>query len=162
MPVTEARVVAPAGVADAAFLLSGRLLVVDDEPAIGRYVSEYLSAEGVDVTAVASGREAFELLGQGTKFDAVLTDLRMPDVSGDKLIAFIGEHRPELSGRVVLMTGDALGPEVTKQTGDVPVVVKPLELKALRAALRPLLGGGDAGKTETTGALAGALKKETA
>lgn len=162
LPVTEARAVAPAGVADAAFLLSGRLLVVDDEPAIGRYVDEYLSAEGVDVTAVASGREAFELLGQGTQFDAVLTDLRMPDVSGDKLIAFIDAHRPELSGRVVLMTGDALGPEVTKQTGDVPVVVKPLELKALRAALRPLLGGGDASKDKTTGSQADAMKKENA
>jgi PAS domain S-box-containing protein len=140
LPVTEARPSIQGVDGEAAFLLAGRLMVVDDEPAIGRYVSEYLSGEGVQVTAVDSGREAEELLAQGTPFDAVLTDLRMPDVSGDKLVAFIAENRPDLAGRVVMMTGDALGPEVSTSARGVPVVVKPLELKALRAALRPLLG----------------------
>ena len=60
------------------------------------------------------------------------------------------------------MTGDALGPEVTKQTGEVPVVVKPLELRALRAALHPLLGGAVAASGETFGARANIVKKENA
>ena len=137
-------------------------MVVDDEPAIGRYVSEYLTAEGVDVTAVASGREAEELLASGEQFDAVLTDLRMPDVSGDKLIAFIEENRRDLAGRVVLMTGDALGAEVNTDAGNVPVVVKPLELKALRAALRPLLGTDSGTRHTDTGARPSVNQKENA
>ncbi|MBX9454537.1 MAG: PAS domain S-box protein [Rhizobium sp.] len=150
LPVTEVRATAELEGGGPAFVLSGELLVVDDEPAIGRYVSEYLSSEGVVVTAVDSGREAVELLANGAVFDAVLTDLRMPDVSGDKIIDFIAENRPDLEGRVVIMTGDALGPEINTRSRDIPVVVKPLELRALRVALRPILGhdvdGKDKGK----------------
>lgn len=161
LPITEVQPVAVVGGGEQAFTLSGRLLVVDDEPAIGRYVGEYLTAEGVDVTAVASGREAEELLASGEEFDAVLTDLRMPDVSGDKLITFINENRHDLVGRVLLMTGDALGAEVNTNAGNVPVVVKPLELKALRAALRPLLGA-EGGKDKNDGARAGVAQRENA
>ena len=139
-----------------------RILVVDDEPAIGRYISEYLSSEGVVVTAVDTGREAVELLAGGTPFDAVLTDLRMPDVSGDKLIDFISENRPDLEGRVVMMTGDALGPEVIAHARDVPVVVKPLELRALRTALRPILGHDAGQRKKNSDRKAGAEQKENA
>jgi PAS domain S-box-containing protein len=162
MPVTEGRQSIAPSDSEATFVLSGRLLVVDDEPAIGRYVSEYLTSEGVEVTAVDSGREAVELLAQGSEFDAVLTDLRMPDVSGDKLIAFIADHRPDLAGRVVMMTGDALGPEVSSSSRDVPVVTKPLELRTLRAALYPLLGRDGRGHERNTGPKAGVDQKETA
>ena len=162
LPVTEARQTAVPGGGESAFVLSGELLVVDDEPAIGRYISEYLSSEGVVVTAVDTGREAVELLAGGTPFDAVLTDLRMPDVSGDKLIDFISENRPDLEGRVVMMTGDALGPEVIAHARDVPVVVKPLELRALRTALRPILGHDAGQRKKNSDRKAGAEQKENA
>jgi PAS domain S-box-containing protein len=139
LPVTAVGLRPDAGLEEASFRLSGKLLVVDDEPAIGRYVSEYLTAEGVEVTAVSSGREAQALLRKGRAFDAVLTDLRMPDIGGDKLMAFIAAKRPDLAERVVIMTGDALGPEINTNASDVPVIVKPLELSALRSALRPML-----------------------
>jgi PAS domain S-box-containing protein len=162
LPVTEARMTTVPGGGEAAFVLSGALLVVDDEPAIGRYITEYLSAEGVVVTAVDTGREALELLANGTAFDAVLTDLRMPDISGDKLIDYIAENRPDLEGRVVMMTGDALGPEVVSRTRDVPVVVKPLELRALRTALRAILGKDSQSKEKNLDRKAEADQKENA
>jgi PAS domain S-box-containing protein len=162
LPVTEARMAVVAGGGESAFVLSGELLVVDDEPAIGRYISEYLAGEGVVVTAVDTGREAVELLANGTPFDAVLTDLRMPDISGEKVIDFIAENRPDLEGRVVMMTGDALGPEVVASTRDVPVVVKPLELRALRSALRPILGVDGLNEEKNSGREAGAERKENA
>jgi DNA-binding NtrC family response regulator len=111
---------------------------------------------------VDTGREALELLANGTAFDAVLTDLRMPDVSGDKLIDYIAENRPDLEGRVVMMTGDALGPEVVSRTRDVPVVVKPLELRALRTALRPILGRDSQSKEKNPDRKVGAEQKENA
>jgi CheY-like chemotaxis protein len=162
LPVTEARMITAPGSGESSFVLSGALLVVDDEPAIGRYINEYLTSEGVVVTAVDTGREAVELLANGTHFDAVLTDLRMPDISGDKLIDFIVENRPDLEGRVVMMTGDALGTEVVSRSPDVPVVVKPLELRALRTALRPILGNDSQNKEKTSGRKVGAEQKENA
>lgn len=118
--------------------LAGRVLIVDDEPAIAAFIAEALGRDGVEVTAVTSGTEAQAALAGG-EFDAVLTDLRMPDIGGERLLAFIAETHPKLSGRVIVMTGDALGSEITLERDVVTVLEKPLDLAALRGALEPLL-----------------------
>jgi PAS domain S-box-containing protein len=130
------------------FRLSGRLLVVDDETAIGEYLVDALGAEGVEVVAVDSGRAAQEAI-VAENFDAVLTDLRMPDVDGDRLIAFITEKRPALKGRIVVMTGDALNAQNKAVPVGLPVVAKPIDLAALRAILRPLLDNNAETKAKT-------------
>lgn len=120
------------------FRLAGRLLVVDDEATIGAFLVDALGSEGVEVTAVPSGREAQAIILK-TTFDAVVTDLRMPGIDGDKLIEFILEKRPELKGRIVVMTGDALNAQNRIERTDLPVVTKPINLGVLRGVLRPLL-----------------------
>jgi PAS domain S-box-containing protein len=124
--------------AEALFRLAGRLLVVDDEATIGAFLVDALGAEGVQVTAVPSGREA-QAIVLTTEFDAVITDLRMPDIDGDKLIEFILEKRPELKGRIVVMTGDALNAQGRFERTDLPIIAKPIDIAALRGVLRPLL-----------------------
>jgi hypothetical protein len=62
----------------------------------------------------------------------------------------------------VMMTGDALGPEVVSRTRDVPVVVKPLELRALRTALRAILGKDSHSKEKNLDRKAEADQKENA
>jgi len=123
---------------EASFRLSGSLLVVDDEATIGAFLVDALGSEGVEVTAVPSGREAQAII-LNTSFDAVLTDLRMPDIDGDRLIDFILEKRPELAGRIAVMTGDALNAQNRVERTDLPVVTKPINLALLRGVLRPLL-----------------------
>jgi PAS domain S-box-containing protein len=120
------------------FRLAGRLLVVDDEATIGAFLVDALGAEGVDVTAVPSGREAQAIIMK-SDFDAVVTDLRMPDIDGDKLVEFILEKRPELEGRIVVMTGDALNAQNRIERTDLPIITKPIDISALRRVLRPLL-----------------------
>lgn len=120
------------------FKLSGKLLVVDDEAAIGQFLADALGVEGVEVTAVPSGREAQRVVLEQS-FDAVLTDLRMPDIDGDKLTDFIVSQRPELTSRIVLMTGDALNALNKKIRTDMPIVAKPIDLATLRETLRPFL-----------------------
>ncbi|MDB5525288.1 MAG: hypothetical protein JWM58_3051 [Rhizobium sp.] len=124
--------------AQATFRLAGKLLVVDDETAIGDFLVDVLGAEGVSVTAVASGRDAQEAILED-EFDAVLTDLRMPDIDGDKLIEFILSKRPALKGRVVVMTGDALNSQNKAVRTDMPVITKPIDLVALRGILYGML-----------------------
>lgn len=128
------------------FSLAGRVLVVDDEPAIARYIFETLTAEGVDVMVAPDGAAAQEAILSGD-FDAVLTDLRMPGIGGERLIAFIRDNRPTLAGRVVVMTGDALSAEVSLGMDGVTVIEKPVDLFALRQALRPFLGRDDKSQT---------------
>jgi hypothetical protein len=61
-----------------------------------------------------------------------------------------------------MMTGDALGPEVSPNARDVPVVVKPLELRTLRAALYPLLGRDVPEKERNSGPVTGIAQRENA
>ena len=142
LPAGEGAAEAVADEDDSGFSLAGRVLVVDDEPAIARYISETLTAEGVDVVVAPDGEAAQKAILSG-EFDAVLTDLRMPGIGGERLIGFIRDNRPALAGRVVVMTGDALSAEVSLGMDGVTIIEKPVDLFALRQALRPFLGKND-------------------
>ncbi|QOE45039.1 response regulator [Dehalogenimonas etheniformans] len=58
-----------------------RILIVDDEPYIGKIFSLKLKLSGYDVAATCSGAEAIELV-RNDHFDAVLLDIFMPEVTG--------------------------------------------------------------------------------
>ncbi|MGI6245794.1 MAG: PAS domain S-box protein [Pseudochelatococcus sp.] len=139
LPISRQAAPEAAEAETSAALLAGKVLVADDEPGIADYIREALEARGAVVTTVGSGREAQDALAEGD-FDAVLTDLRMPDLGGDRLVTHIADRFPGLSGRVVVMTGDALGARASLGV-DVPILEKPVELPALRAVLGPLLNG---------------------
>nr|MBA3641501.1 response regulator [Acidobacteriota bacterium] len=64
---------------------TARVLVVDDEPSMRQMLSFALRREGYDVTTADDGRTALEALRDG-RFDLVVTDVRMPEVSGVDLL----------------------------------------------------------------------------
>ena len=62
-----------------------RILIVDDERNIRESLQRLLSLDGIDSAVAADGREALALL-QSESFDAIVTDLRMPVMSGQELL----------------------------------------------------------------------------
>jgi CheY-like chemotaxis protein len=122
--------------------LLGQILVVDDEPAIAELVAARLGQKGLLVTTATSGQEALDQV-RSQHFDAVLTDLRMPDMPGHRLIDAIVAQRPELGGRIIVMTGDALGSALNLEDKQLIVLEKPLDFEALVVALTPLLQPGN-------------------
>ncbi len=117
-------------------LAGGRVLVVDDEPEIAALLKERLAADGLAVATASSGRRALATLESGG-IDAVITDLRMPDMDGATLAMEIRRRWPGLAGRIVLITGDALGADPGGRLGarGLPIFEKPLDLAALSAEL---------------------------
>ena len=106
------------------------MLIVDDEPALRAALSLYLEREGHTVDAVASGREALEH-ARSRRYDAILLDLRMPDMSGDVLFEELQASDPEHAARVVFATGDAdneTARSFLDQSGR-PWIVKPFALE---------------------------------
>lgn len=86
-----------------------RVLVVDDEPEIAQLMRDMLESAGYEVATAESGAVALELLDMA-RFDAVVSDLRMPDMDGAALWREVRERQPELARRMLFVTGDTLSP----------------------------------------------------
>ena len=120
----------------------GRILVVDDEPAIGRALARLLSDEH-DVVAALSGREALEILRKDDRFDVILCDLMMPDTTGEQVHDALARDRPDLALRIVFATGGAFSGRMREFLERVPNVrlEKPFDSERLLALLRRRVGG---------------------
>ncbi len=79
-----------------------QVLVVDDESAIRDAVGHILSSAGLVVTTAASASEALGLL-QTRSFDAIVSDIIMPQIDGLELLHLVREREPDLP--VILLTG---------------------------------------------------------
>jgi PAS domain S-box-containing protein len=116
------------------------ILVVDDEPQLLATMADILAPLATRVDRAANGREALKLI-ERNGYDAVLSDLRMPDMDGPALHAAIAVKRPELSKRVVFVTGDSLGigvEEFLEKCG-APVLEKPFSADDLRRTVGRVL-----------------------
>ena len=79
-----------------------RILVIDDEKIILKSCNKILSEEGYDVQTVQTGAEGLQRL-KDEKFDIILTDLKMPEISGMEVLKRIMESYPDII--VIMMTG---------------------------------------------------------
>lgn len=111
------------------------VLVVDDEGAIRYSVTKTLERVGYQVVTASSGEEALEILA-AQNFDLVLTDIRMPGISGVDLLARIKEQSPD--GVVILMTGYAsLGTAVESlRLGAHDYLIKPSTSEDIRDSVK--------------------------
>lgn len=87
-----------------------RILIVDDEPAIRRALSRYLRSRGCDVETAAHGRAALSLLAQAG-FDAIVSDVEMPQMDGVTFLRLALAREPSLRHRVLLCGASWPGPE---------------------------------------------------
>ncbi|MGH6646353.1 PAS domain S-box protein [Aquabacterium sp.] len=90
-----------------------RILVVDDEPELTSLMRDMLEGAGYEVATAESGAVALELLDMA-RFDAVVSDLRMPDMDGSALWRELSTRHPVLSRRMLFVTGDTLSMDAQK------------------------------------------------
>ena len=72
-------------------MTDARILIVDDEEGMRRFLSIMLTKEGYDVTAVASGAEALREFEKNV-FHVVISDIKMPGMSGIELLKGVGSQ----------------------------------------------------------------------
>jgi PAS domain S-box-containing protein len=109
-----------------------RVLVIDDEPMVGHLVQKVLT--GHDVVAETSARAALTRLAGDNRFDLILCDLMMPEVSG---MDFYDQLAPELRQRIVFLSGGAFTARAQTFLDSVPNrrLAKPFDVDALTAVL---------------------------
>ncbi len=111
-----------------------RVLVVDDEPLVGRAVRRVLCEQG-EVSCVTTARDALALLRDPTQaVDVVLCDLMMPEMTGPEFRAALLGVRPELARRLIFITGGAFTPDMERFLAEssCPHILKPFDVPALR------------------------------
>jgi signal transduction histidine kinase/CheY-like chemotaxis protein len=131
-----------------------RVLVVDDEPLVGRSVERLLRKEH-HVDAVTDPNVALARIGAGERWDVVLCDLMMPQLSGMEFDARLAERAPELRARTVYVTGGAFTERAQAflATPGRRTLAKPFDAATLRAVIAevgPAEDRGQAGARPST------------
>jgi CheY-like chemotaxis protein len=113
------------------------ILVVDDDPMFAGLLEDILKGDGHRVTIAGNGAEALGLLGDQA-FDLIMIDIRMPQLDGPAFYRELEQRAPEQAGRVMFMTGGAVGAETAELLSKVraPVLRKPLEVKEVRTTVQ--------------------------
>ena len=113
-----------------------RLLVVDDETSVRVALQRYFDGRGHETHTTASGRDALRLLGENA-YDAIIVDMRMPDLSGEQLYEELRARDPEHASRVIFTTGDVMNEQMRGflASSGRPLIAKPFELPAFDQVL---------------------------
>jgi two-component system, NtrC family, response regulator PilR len=115
------------------------ILVVDDEPNIIEVLEIALLEEGMDVFKSGSGREALNIL-QEKDVDLVISDIRMPDLSGVELLQKAKQIAPETVFIMITAFASTETAIDALQHGALDYITKPFKMEDLRAIVRRALG----------------------
>ena len=117
-----------------------KILLIDDEPDILKIGAQLLQNLGYTITTSSEPEKALEMaIDRSFPLDLVITDLTMPNVSGDNLAKTIREKRPELP--VILCTGyaETITEDRAREIGVSELLVKPFKLEKMAQSVRRVL-----------------------
>jgi CheY-like chemotaxis protein len=126
-----------------------RVLVAEDDASLRNVLVLYLRRRGFEVDEALDGAEALALveqaLAEGSTYAVIVSDIRMPNLTGDKLLEEVRRRDEELARRVILMTGYA---HVAEDPGlleklATPLLQKPFALEQLSVLIQQYTAGGD-------------------
>lgn len=117
-----------------------RVLVIDDEPDVADLNAEILTRGGFAADVIYNARDVFEKLEDMT-YDAVISDLNMPDIDGRDIYEVFEARRPDLAARTGFLTGDTMGRNSQSFLGETkrPFIEKPVSPQELRAFVSRLV-----------------------
>ncbi len=117
-----------------------RVLLIDDEPTVVQVATETLTRLGYQVTTAGSGREGWKKFkDKPQRFDLVITDHVMPEMTGMRLAEKMLSVRPDLP--VILFTGysETVSPGMAKREGISEFLLKPVAVRELAETVRRVL-----------------------
>ncbi len=106
-----------------------KILIVEDELAIGELCRRVLTGEGFEVDITVNGRVAQDII-EKKQYDLYLLDIRTPEINGIELYQWLKEKHPQLANRVIFTSGSAVDKDIKIFLGqtDRPFLSKPFTL----------------------------------
>jgi len=116
-----------------------RILVVDDEKSMREFLEILLRKEGYEVAVASNGFEATERIGAGQEFDLVITDLKMPRISGIDVLEHVKSTVPDTM--VVVMTAYSTAETAIEamKKGAYDYIPKPFKVDEIRVVIEKAL-----------------------
>jgi two-component system NtrC family sensor kinase len=120
-----------------------RILVVDDEKYILDFFVEVFQMFPMHVETAANGRVAMEKM-RATDYDLIITDFKMPQMSGKELFDWIKGNRPHLARRIVFVTGDTVSLETRSFFEETSnrCLSKPFKIEEVKDVIQQTLQNG--------------------
>ena len=115
-----------------------RILIIDDDEHIRILLREILQRSGYEVSLAANGKQGLRMFYEKPA-DLVITDMAMPQMTGDKLAEEILKIRPDIP--IILCTGysDKIDENKSKDIGIRAYVMKPMILRDIAGTIREVL-----------------------
>lgn len=114
---------------------ASRILIVDDDHAQRSLLETYLQSQGYSTQSAASGEAALQLLGED-RYAMMISDVRMPGMSGLETLRRVRQKHPDLPVLLVTAFADIRSAVTAMQDGAVNYLAKPIDLDELLATIR--------------------------
>ena len=120
-------------------------MIVDDDPMVADMIARRLSNDH-EVIVVSCGGDALVQIQQGGWFDAIVSDVMMPNMTGIELLEQLREVAPRQAERVIFLSGGVFAPESRARLDALHALLleKPVDMKVLRAAIAAVAAAADA------------------
>jgi DNA-binding NtrC family response regulator len=118
------------------------ILLIEDEASVSAFVRAALERRGYSVVQATSGSDGLEQLANGS-YAGVISDIRMPGaINGADVHAWIQTNRPELSGKIILISGDTANSETQSllASSATPCIEKPFRVQQLISTVENTFG----------------------
>ena len=119
----------------------GKILVIDDDPALVKLVDEMLEIMGYNTVSSISGEEGLHIFKESPEeFALVITDMTMPKITGDIVARKINTIRSNIP--IILCTGfnENISEAQAKEIGICEIIMKPVNMKTLSGVIQRLIG----------------------
>ena len=114
-----------------------RVMLIDDEPQVAQTMERLLRRD-YDVTVALCGKDALAQIASGLRFDAIVSDVMMPNMTGLELLDELQRMAPDQAARLIFLSGGAFGAQTRERLEALGVVQldKPITAKDLRASIQ--------------------------
>jgi two-component system, NtrC family, sensor kinase len=126
------------------FIRGKRILVVDDEEYILDFFVEVFHPLPIQVDTASDGRAAMNKM-QSSDYDLIITDFKMPQMSGRDLFHWIKQNRPHLSKKIIFVTGDTVSLETRSffENNKNRYLAKPFKIEEVKEVIQQTLEDGE-------------------
>jgi CheY-like chemotaxis protein len=115
-------------------------MLVDDEPLVAQTIERLLRRD-YDITIARCGKEAIDHIVAGGRFDAIVSDVMMPNMTGIELVEELQRLAPDQAQRLIFLSGGVFTPQTRERLEQIgaPQLEKPVTAKELRACVKQLM-----------------------